>query len=62
MTRGRRKIWSKTETLASNLPKNPIQSLQSVQTLLKTISRNQNQKNPKEMEENNGETEAGEPF
>ena len=49
---------SKTETRASNLPKNPFQSLQSIQTLLKIVFRNQNQKNPKEMKENNGEFEA----
>ena len=58
MTCRRRKMRSKTETRASNLPKNPIQSLQSIQTLLKIVFRNQNQKNPKEMKENNGEFEA----
>ena len=34
---GRKKVQSKTETLASNPPKNPIQNLQLVQTLLKLV-------------------------
>ena len=56
----RNKVQSKTETLASNPPKNPIQSLQSVQTLLKLVSGSRNVKNPKEMKENSGENEARE--
>ena len=60
MTRERKRMHSKVKTLASNRPKNPIQSLQLVQTLLKTISRNRNVKNPEEMEENSGEKEVRE--
>ena len=60
MTRGRKKMQSKIETLASNRPKNPIQSLQLVQTSLNIVSRNQNEKKPEEMKENSGENEAWE--
>ena len=60
MAHERKKVQSKTKTLASNPPKNPIQSLQSVQTLLKLISERKNVKNPEEMKENGGETEARE--
>ena len=40
----RKKVQSKIETLAFNPPKNPIQSFQSVQTLLKLISGSRNVK------------------
>ena len=56
----RKKVQSKTKTLASNPPKNPIQSLQLVQTLLKLVFGSQNVKNPQEMEENSGENEMQE--
>ena len=58
----RKKVQSKTETLASNPPKNPIQSLQLVQTLLKLISGSRNVKSLEEMEENSGENDAQESF
>ena len=51
-------MQSRIEILVSNTPKNPIQSLQLVQTLLKLISRSRNVKSPKEMEENSGENDA----
>ena len=57
---GKKRMHSKAETLALNYPKDPIQSIQSVQILLKLVSGSRNVKNPKEMEENNGENEARE--
>ena len=60
VTRGRKRRPPKSKTLASKLLKNPIQSLQSVQTSLKTVSKIQNQKNLEEMEDKNGETKAWE--
>ena len=57
---GRKKVQSKIETIASNPPKNPIQSLQSVQTLLKLVFGSRNVKSLEEMEENSGENEAWE--
>lgn len=44
-------MQSKTETLASNLDENSIQSLQSIQTSLKIVSKSQNVKIPEEMVE-----------
>ena len=60
MVHGRKKVQSKTETLASNPPKNPIQNLQLVQTLLKLVFGSWNVKSLEEMEENSGENEAWE--
>ena len=57
---GRKKMQSKIEILVSNTPKNPIQSLQLVQTLLKLISGSWNVKSPKEMEKNSGENDVQE--
>ena len=60
VARGRKKVQSKTETLASNPPKNPIQSLQSIQTLLKLVFGIWNVKSPKEMEKKSGENDVRE--
>ena len=57
---GKKRMHSKVETLALNYPKDPIQSIRSVQILLKLVSGSRNVKNPEEMEENNGENEARE--
>ena len=56
----RKKVQSKTETLASNPPKNPIQSLQLVQTLVKLISGSRNVESLEEMEENSEKNDAQE--
>ena len=60
VTCGRKRKRPKSKTLASNLPKIPIQSLQSVQNVLKSVFRSQNQRNLEEMEENCAEIEARE--
>ena len=60
VTHGRKRRRPKFETLASNLPKIQSKRLQSVQKALESVSRNQNQKTPKEMEENSGETDVRE--
>ena len=60
MMRERKRRWPKSETLASNLPKIQSKRLQSVQNALKSVSSSQNQRNPKEMEENSEEIEARE--
>ena len=60
MAHGGKKVQSKTKTLAFIPSKNPIQSFQSVQTLLILVSRSRNVKSFEEMKENNGENEAWE--
>ena len=60
MTRRKKRRQPKSKTLASNLPKIQSKRLQSVQNALKLVSRSQNQRNLKEMEENDAETEAWE--
>ena len=57
---GRKNVQSKTETLASNPPRNPTQSLQLVQILLKLVFASINVKKLEEMEDNGGENEVWE--
>ena len=49
-------IWN----LSLQSSKNPIQRPQSIQNALKSVSRSQNQRHPKEMEENGAKTKASE--
>ena len=58
VTRKRKRRQPKSKTLAFNLLKIQSKRLQSVQNALKLVSRSQNQRNPKEMEENDAKTEA----
>ena len=62
MTHLRKRRPPKTETLAFKVFKTLPKSGQSVQNTLKSVSRNQNQKNPKESEENGVEKRAWEPL
>ena len=62
MTHLRKRRPPKKETLAFKVFKTLLKAGQSVQNALKSVFRSQNQKNPKELEENGAEKRVREPL